>query len=584
MEPNPELIGYLRQKRWQYRPVGDGKNIAVKVCPFCGKDKWKFWLNAQTTQWRCWHCPARGNLYKLKLDLGDTKQAVVSAAHAAGVDTKKSEGKPVPLEHVARWHQALLADEKALAYCEGRGLTREVIEHFQLGVQRKHGTKWLAIPHLVAGVCWNVKFRSLPPADKTFRRIKGSASVLFNADALADGDEVVLCEAETDAMSFWAAGVKNVVGLTCGCETFLPEWYDLLATKERVIICLDADTPGQTGARDIARRLGFDKCENVLLPGHDANDVLQQLGPEELKQSLERAEKFEVEGVIRADELIQQSSHTDDMRDDGILTPWPSVNRMLGKGWQPGDLIILSAKVKTGKTTWALNVARHQARLNVPALFCCLEMRPRRIAAKLVAIERGKPADELTPVDYGMARFYLRGMPLLVFDPRAWAGAIPKPEKMFDSFREIVKRHGVKLLVFDHLHFLCRSLQYLTNEIGQVTRGFKLFAEEMEIVVLLIAQPRKVQGTRVITYDDIKDSSSIPADADQIILLHRNAVPACTNDVETDGGEQEQEVLEPKTLVRIDAARYQGGGECYLHYEGAAGTFHEMSDKPIRQF
>lgn len=579
MELITELKQYLALKKWKWRPAGDGNNVAVKACPFCGKDKWKFYIHAKRTIYRCWVCDATGNLYKLKRELGDLKQDLVSAAAAGGGGGGK-RGKPIAMDHIERWHAKLLANEKALAYCEKRGLTPETLSHFKVGLQRKGGIDWLAIPHINEEVCHNVKFRSLPPAEKTFRRVKGSSSVLFNADCLADFQSVVLVEGELDAMSFWQAGIKNVIGITGGAETFLPEWFDLLCDKDEVVIVLDADAVGQDGARTIARRLGFDRCTNVLLPMKDANDVLTQMGPQELVQTLTTAEQFEVHGITSLDEVLLQCTTQVEVGDEGLFTPWHNVNRIIGaKGWQPGDLIVLSAKVKVGKTTWALQVLKHNAEQGHPGLMYCLEMRPQRLVQKTVSAQRQKAIEDLQIIDYQLARYYLQHLPLYFVEPE-WGGGL-KVDNVMEKIRETVKRFGIKLMVFDHLHFLCRSLQHLTNEVGNVCRLFKLIAEELEVVVVLIAQPKKIQGERVIKYDDIKDSSAIPADSDQIILLHRDSIPAG----ESMGADEssEQEVLEPKTMVRVDAGRFVGGGETFLHYAGEIATFIPWENRPARR-
>lgn len=575
----PELKSYLLRKKWTWKPV-DAENIAVKTCPFCGRSKFKFYIHASKTVYRCWHCDARGNLYKLKRELGDL-QGVVSATQLAGGEKAKA-AKPVDMALVEKWHRQLFRSQKVLAYLrEQRGFSEETLRFFKLGLQKQDGALWLAIPHINGGVCHNVKFRSLPPAEKTFRRVKGAASVLFNADTLAEHGDVVIAEAETDAMSLWQAGVKNVVGLTCGADTFLPEWYDILADKEQVTICLDADGVGQQGARAVARRLGFDKCFNVLLPYHDANDMLVQAGPDELAKTVESAERFEVTGIVSVSEAMLRCKESEEIGDEGLLTPWSEFNALIGKGWHPGDLVVLSAKIKVGKTTWALNVANHHALQGTPALIYCLEMSTERLGQKHAALTRHKAVESLTAVDYELVRFHVRSEPLYFVEPD-WGGSF-KVEAVLDKIREAVKRYGIKLMVFDHLHFLCRSLQYLTAEIGQVTRAFKLLAQELNIVVLLIAQPKKIEGSRIIKYDDIKDSSSIPADADQIILLHRDSRVVGLDDNTGKVQASDQEVLVPKTLVRVDAARFRGGGECFLFYDGASSTFLDWDSRPARE-
>lgn len=569
----PELKSYLNRKRWTWRPV-DNENIAIKTCPFCGKSKHKFYVHAKKAVYQCWHCKATGNLYKLKRELGDLGNSTVSAAQAAGA--KGKDGKKISMKAVEKMHKRLLRHEKTLRYLkETRGFTDETIAYFKLGIQKQNGRLWLAIPHIVNDICHNIKFRSLPPNKKDFRRIKGCSSVLFNSDALATYNQIVIAEAETDAMSLWQAGIKNVIGLTGGAGTFLPEWYDILADKEEIVIALDADTPGQEGAREIARRLGFDKCKNVLLPYHDANEMLIQVGPDELKRSFESAELFEVGGIIKIFDALDHCKLDSATSADGLLTPWDSVNQFTG-GWRMGDLIVLSAKIKIGKSTWALNIADYLAGSGLASLVYCLEMSVERLAQKITALHRNKPSDMLSGVDYELTRYYLKDRPLYFVEPD-WSGSF-KLENVLSKIKESVKRHGIKFMVFDHLHFLCRSLQYVTTEVGQVTRAFKLLAQELDIVIMLIAQPKKIDSSRVIKYDDIKDSSSIPADADQIILLHRKsrAVGLDKADVQA----SDQEVLEAKTLVRIDAARFKGGGECFLYYDGACSKFYDWDDRP----
>lgn len=920
MEIKAELRQYLAQKKWPFKPAsGSPKDLAVKTCPFCGKSKWKFWIEAKTTKYRCWHCPAKGNLYKLKREMGDLKGAQ-SAAQFTGQGEKK-QSKPLPMEYVDTWHRSLLKSKKGMDYCRNRGFTRETIKHFRLGLQKKHNRLWLAIPHISDGICHNVKFRTLPPHDKAFRRIKGGASVLYNADALAEYEEIIIAEAELDAISFWVAGIKNVISLTCGADTFLEEWYDLLVDKEKIILVLDADPVGQHGARDIARRLGFDRCYNILLPAHDANVCLTELGADELASSLELEEQFQVGGVVTAADLMLRCKHREELGDVGLLTPWDHMNAIIGRGFQPGDLWVLSAKIKVGKalrhgevvwtpagtvpieditihdtvlgvdgtaypvtgvypqgtvdiycvtfsdgssvdvssdhlwkvtrvrnnkqkrsetlstlemlaegleykpgcrkfkipmaepldletspvdidpylmgvligdgclssatspviacsdqrvrdevtsvipkgtsikdidgcsfrisaargskqgkllpsalrkynlagkkahqkeipvqyllndlevrirllqglmdtdgtiakngtlqysttskhlacqvkclvqtlggratvmvkdspvcqgkvcrpsytinlslgegitpfirphklerfkafqnrrkrnfrtiadikhvgrhqatcisvnspdnlfvcshgivthnTTLALNQALYLAQHGIPSCVHCLEMGVVRLGDKLAAMLRNKPVDDLTNMDFAMARYILRRIPLYFIEPD-WKGELSK-EAVFDKIREVVKRHGIKFFVFDHLHFLCRSLKYVVTEVGQVTRGFKLLSEELQMVTCLIAQPKKIGSGRMITYDDIKDSSAIPADADWVLLMHRRPRPVDVTDIES---ASDQEVLDPKTVIRFDATRFRGGGECILYYDGETARFLDWGDRP----
>ncbi|MBU2054403.1 MAG: toprim domain-containing protein [Proteobacteria bacterium] len=67
--------------------------------------------------------------------------------------------------------------------------------------------------------------------------------------------------------------IQPAVGITTGAGSFDPEWIDKLQAVKKIILCYDPDEAGQKGAREAARRLGYDRCFNVVFPdGRDVNE------------------------------------------------------------------------------------------------------------------------------------------------------------------------------------------------------------------------------------------------------------------------------------------------------------------------
>jgi replicative DNA helicase len=130
-------------------------------------------------------------------------------------------------------------------------------------------------------------------------------------------------------------------------------------------------------------------------------------------------------------------------------------------------------------------------------------------------------------------------------------------------------------VVFDHLHFLCRSISNQVQEIGLAVQSFKFLAEEMEIPIILIAQPRKIQPDSIMTAQDLKDSSAIFSDCDHLLILHRQRVGGSK---ETLKGKQppHDQAYDPVTLVRVEASRYSPGGEALLYFHGEWSRFDEI--------
>ena len=136
------------------------------------------------------------------------------------------------------------------------------------------------------------------------------------------------------------------------------------------------------------------------------------------------------------------------------------------------------------------------------------------------------------------------------------------------------------MVVFDNLLFMARGKD-VSEKVGEITRAFKMLAEQLEIPFVLITHPRKTNHNKALTPDDLKDSSSIYQDLDLLWLMHRAAVESEINpeSLEDDAEdiEFEGDVFEPLTEIRI-ISRYSKGGKVYLNFNGSRGIFKDFGD------
>ena len=136
----------------------------------------------------CHKCQEKGNLRSLQKRFGDAEEKKQSrggttSACRVGPAFKKTEFKEPDQGLADKYHQALLKDSAGLDYLRSRGISPETADRFCLGLEQDKGMRWLSIPHFQKGRLLNIKFRSMPPAEKTFRRIPGFRSIHFNATA-----------------------------------------------------------------------------------------------------------------------------------------------------------------------------------------------------------------------------------------------------------------------------------------------------------------------------------------------------------------------------------------------------------------
>ena len=113
--------------------------------------------------------------------------------------------------------------------------------------------------------------------------LPGPHKGIWNVAAIAESDEVILCEALLDAMTFWVAGYRNVTA-SYGTGGFTDEHMALFTSTgvKRVLIAYDRDTAGDKAAEKLAPLLNEQgiECYRVQFPkGMDANEYALQIKP-----------------------------------------------------------------------------------------------------------------------------------------------------------------------------------------------------------------------------------------------------------------------------------------------------------------
>jgi len=228
------------------------------------------------------------------------------------------------------YHTTLKASPEALEYLERRGLGNpELIEHFRLGYANRTLAYRLAPKQYKAGAEMRTALQRVGILrDSGHEHFNGSIVVplfggdgndpatrpvvgayarklldnlragtpkhlylpgphrgVFNRDGLIGQSEIILCEALIDALTFWAAGYRNVTSCY-GVNGLTEELLGALKScgAQRILIAFDRDEAGDRGAETVAQRLtaeGLD-CFRLLFPkGMDANAYAGAVKPTE---------------------------------------------------------------------------------------------------------------------------------------------------------------------------------------------------------------------------------------------------------------------------------------------------------------
>ena len=405
----------------------------------------------------------------------------------------------------------------------GRGFTDDTIREFSLGMEVIHGEPWLTIPlRDVHKRIVNLRYRSVPPAKKTFRMCMGRELPLYGIDRITGRptDTIVLVEGELDVVSLWQYGHReNVVSTTAGAGCFKDEWYDALEPYHSFVVAYDDDKAGKEGADTFTKKMGVDRCAIATFPMKDANDCLANGIPAEtINRALQSAKPLIDVGFRHADEYAEELERLINSPEELVGRPTGSskLDECVG-GLRPG-LTVVTGDSGSGKSTFTTWLCWQQARSGYATLVTSFENRPIGLVQKILRMQMGGDFTKATPEARRKALGSLGRMPLYLLDHYGNLS----PQKMIESIKYAVRRHGVQMVLVDHLGFLITSGDDERAQIENIVRQLAVVAYSLKVQIILIAHPRTLSsGAERVTMNDLKGASAIKQDASEVLVVVR---------------------------------------------------------------
>lgn len=576
---------YCNAKGWKYKTSGD--HLVLKTCPVGGHDGDKFYLNNASGLWDCKaaSCAQSGNFYQLLKFQGDTPDVAPLSSINPAIKVKKT----FTLDSLQPFREALRDSPEAIRYLSLRGLTLETAEAHYLGYKDKDGIQQLMIPYIRDGIVVDVKYRLLPASEDGIRpkygRLAGGESVLYGEQQLpaAAGETLYLVEGEMDALTMWQHGLRPVLSTTTGASSFKTEWYDAIiaAKPAKIVLCYDTDAAGQIGAEKLRSRLegeipvtnlvlgeGAEKDVNEYFLTHTAGDFKALV-----KLASEPVEIENVKSMFTVNNLLEEQLWFSTEAFDGVPSQFTDLNAMVEGGYWNGQLVVISGPSGTGKTSLVLQELLWLSKdKGLPTYLLCLEMPEIMMMRKIYLKEFAIPMLKLTHAHVKELRGRLDEIPLFLGSKCRKLADVEK------TIRTAVSRYGLKMVCFDNINYFVRSIESQAQEIAACTKLLKDLAIELNIPIIAISQPKKFdRDQRMMNTGDLAWSSAIEQDADTIILLHRQAIKTDLKDFGKNAGGMIGN-QSPFTLVRVAKARYAGGGETYLYFDGSRSTYRELTD------
>lgn len=198
-------------------------------------------------------------------------------------------------------------------------------------------------------------------------------------------------------------------------------------------------------------------------------------------------------------------------------------------GKSPGDLIAIGGRPGAGKTALICNSVLADALAGVPSLLITREMRPLELMERLISIETGLPNTNIrlgVLKDSQVKQIYdsldrIRKLPIYL-DANFRTSDPYYLESLVNKYHN---KYGVQNVYFDYVQIGTERDDNQTQEIGRLTRLFKLMANDLGICSIILSQLNRQVETRDDKrpmMSDFKQSGAIEEDSDFVIGLYRD--------------------------------------------------------------
>ena len=238
-------------------------------------------------------------------------------------------------------------------------------------------------------------------------------------------------------------------------------------------------------------------------------------------------------------------------------------------GLNRSDLIIVAARPGVGKTSLALNIARHVAvTKGRKVAFFSLEMGKEQLASRLLASEALVEGTKLRSGDLSNdewtrlveASDILGKAPLYLDD---------SPDITAQKMKaKLLRLKDVDLVMVDYLQLMTspKRSDNRVNEVAEITRSLKIMAKELNVPVVALSQLRRpTERTKDHRpgLSELRDSGSIEQDADIVMFLHREAYNAIS-----EGGEMSEDMDQNAGLIIVAKNRHGETRDIPVHWQG----------------
>lgn len=520
----------------------------------------------------------------------------------------EKEKTTYPVSNLKAWEAALSTSGIAQKWLADRGIQWDAVDMHLGFVQDLSAVSpnhpwvkdgWVAFPTLDAEgkIVTGIKFRSLKgkhTADgkkSGILRAPGMATTLYNLQALTPYEDAWLVEGEPDTVVMSQAGY-SAAGLPSDKYSPTGAERDILTRANRIFLAGDMDQVGRDAMKKLWGELR-DRTYIIEWPEgcKDANDALLKVCKGDVEGFQALVEKLKSRALETP--IPDYYDVRETLRNADDTPPMDNPRRLHARDKNidamaitlPGNVVSMFATYTgSGKTSWILDQFELEEAMNWGSVVLnySAELTPEEFARLMASNLLEKDRSFLTKEDFQEAARRLDAK-----DAKFYVGYNPDLNRIglvLDSIEWAIRRLGARIVVLDHLHFLCRGEKDDIKAQADAMQRIKNIARKYQVIFIVVGQSRKAQPGRKgrpSEAADAKGSESFISDASTTYHLHRNL----RTNIDLDKPETwPADILDNVTDIRLDKCRTKGPGKAVARqtFVGQFGKFYPYTSEAPR--
>jgi twinkle protein len=309
---------------------------------------------------------------------------------------------------------------------------------------------------------------------------------------------------------------------------------DFSENLEKVYLAVDNDEPGQKLQEELSRRIGRDICYRVTYPDgcKDINDVLIQHNKDVVKDCINKAQVYPLEGVLNVNDFnVDIDTLYENGLDRGATINHKSFDNLFS--FASSQLTVITGIPTHGKSNFLEHLAmrlstQHGWKFGVfsPEHYP-MQLHFSVLAEKLI----GKSFRKITRYDR-MTKNELHSAKNFISEHFHWIrpdGDIYTIDSILETAKGLIRRYGINALIIDPYNKIDANIggQNETNFINKFLTKLTIFKQKYDIHIFLVAHPRKMQKQDNGMYDiptlyDVAGSANFYNQVDNGITVYRD--------------------------------------------------------------